>query len=160
MKTKAGMWIDHRKAIIVVVADEKEVVIEIRSNVEKQLRLSGGPRFKTEYGAQEAPPDDMQETEFTGHLNIYFDKVISCIRDADSIMIFGPGEAKSELQRRLQRIRLSDRIVAVEKADRMTDRQVAAKVRRGFQLPGRIPRGKPRSRPLSLSHRGMNPAGN
>lgn len=134
-RTNVGLWIDHRKAVIVVIARMKEVVIEVRSHVEKQLRLSGGPRFKTEYGPQEAPPDDMQEAEFQGHLNIYFDKVISCIRDADSIMIFGPGEAKGELRKRLERARTDARITLVEKADRMTDRQIAAKVREHFMAP-------------------------
>ena len=152
-KTNAGLWIDHRKAVIVVVAHKKEVAIEIRSNVEKQLRPSGGPRFKTEYGAQEAPPDDMQENEFMGHLNIYFDKVISCIRDADSIMIFGPGEAKGELKRRLEKNRLGGRIAAVEKVDNMTDRQIAAKIRQNFQLPGRKLRLKRRGGPFRRDRR-------
>ena len=134
-RTDVGLWVDHRKAVIVVVAGKKEVVIEIRSNIEKQLRLSGGPRFETEYGAQEAPPDDMQEAEFRGHLNIYFDKVISCVRDADSIMIFGPGEAKGELKRRLEKDRPDVRIAVVEKAGRMTDRQIVAKVREHFMAP-------------------------
>ncbi len=35
---------------------------------------------------------------FTGHLNIYYDEVISCIRDAESILIFGPGEAKGQVK--------------------------------------------------------------
>ena len=36
MKTAAGLWIDHRKAVIVFVSDEREKTMEIRSNVEKQ----------------------------------------------------------------------------------------------------------------------------
>jgi len=38
MKTKVGMWIDHRKAVIVAVAGEGENITLIRSDVEKQLR--------------------------------------------------------------------------------------------------------------------------
>jgi hypothetical protein len=33
-----------------------------------------------------------------GHLNIYYDAVIASIRGAESIWIFGPGEAKGELE--------------------------------------------------------------
>jgi hypothetical protein len=142
------MWIDHRKAVIVVVSDAKEAVIEIRSGVEKQLRPSRGPRFRTEYGAQEAPPDDRQENEFMGHLNIYFDRIVSCIRDAESIFVFGPGEAKDELKKRIARNRLRGNLVYVETAGQMTDRQIAAKVRQSFRLPARTPQLKRRGGPL------------
>ncbi len=41
MKTKVGLWIDHRKAIIVAVTDKGEETALIISKVEKQLRRSG-----------------------------------------------------------------------------------------------------------------------
>jgi len=58
--------------------------------------------------------------------------VIASIRDAESIIIFGPGEAKGELKKRLERINLGGRIVSVEIFDKMTDRQIVAKVRQYF----------------------------
>jgi len=144
VKTQVGLWIDHRKAVIVVVADKGEVTIQIKSNVEKQLRPYGGLRSKTQYGPQQSPSDDMRETVFMGHLGIYYDKVISCIRDAQAIHIFGPGEAKGELIKRLERNKLGGRIVGVATADKMTDRQIAAKVLQNFLVPTRKPRHKRR----------------
>ena len=47
-------------------------------------------------------------------------------------MIFGPGEAKGGLKKRLESKVLSGRIVGVETVDKMTDRQIAAKVRQRF----------------------------
>ena len=41
MRTKVGLWIDHRKAIIVAITDEGEEIELIISKVEKQLRRSG-----------------------------------------------------------------------------------------------------------------------
>jgi len=61
--------------------------------------------------------------------------VIASIGDPESILIFGPGEAKGELKERLKKDGLAGRIVGVETADKMTDRQIAAKVRQHF--PGR-----------------------
>jgi hypothetical protein len=58
--------------------------------------------------------------------------VVALLRQADSILIFGPGEAKNELQKRLERAGLKDRILAVETVDKLTDRQVAAQVRERF----------------------------
>jgi len=64
--------------------------------------------------------------------NIYYDAVIASIRDAESILIFGPGKAKGELKQRLERHNLGGRIVGIETVDKMTDRQIVAKVRRHF----------------------------
>jgi hypothetical protein len=57
---------------------------------------------------------------------------IACIRDAESILIFGPGEAKVELKERLEGSNLGGRVVGIETAEKMTDRQIAAKVRQHF----------------------------
>jgi hypothetical protein len=74
------------------------------------------------YESQQVPASDSRQKTFTGHLNIYYNAVIAAMRDAESIPIFGPGEAKGELQERLERNNLGDRIVAVETVDKMTDR--------------------------------------
>ncbi len=132
MKTKVGLWMDHRKAVIVVVSDKGEEIKLIVSKVEKQLRRSGGSPLKGPYEALQVPADDSREREFTGHLNIYYDAVVACIRDAEAILIFGPGEAKGELEKRLASKELSGRIIGIETVDMMTDRQIVAKVRQRF----------------------------
>jgi hypothetical protein len=132
MSTKVGLWIDHRKAVIVVVTGKGEETKLIISKVEKQLRRSGGSPLKGRYEALQVPADDSREREFTGHLNIYYDAVIACVRDAEAILIFGPGEAKGELKKRLESKELIGRVIGIETADKMTDRQIAAKVRQHF----------------------------
>ena len=133
MGTKVGLWIDHRKALIVAVTDKGEEIRLVISKIDKQPGRSGGIRSTTSYAAQQVPADDSRERKFTGHLNIYYNAVIASIRDAESILIFGPGEAKGELKKRLVRNKLAGRIVGIETIDRMTDRQIAAKVRRYFK---------------------------
>jgi hypothetical protein len=59
--------------------------------------------------------------------------VISYIRDAESILLFGPGEAKGELEKRLASQGLGGRIVGVETADKMTAGEISAKVRQHFR---------------------------
>jgi hypothetical protein len=132
MKKEVGVWMDHRKAVIVVVTDKGEETKLMISKVEKQLRRSGGSPLKGPHEALQVPADDSREREFTGHLNIFYDAVIACIRDAEAILIFGPGEAKGELEKRLASKELSGRIVGIETVDKMTDRQIAAKVRQRF----------------------------
>jgi hypothetical protein len=133
MRTKVGLWIDHRKTLIVAITDKGEEIRLIISKIDKQLGRSGGVRSTKPYESQLVPADDSREKRSTGLLNIYYNAVIACIRDAESILILGPGEAKGELKKRLVRNKLHGRIVGIETIDRMTDHQIAAKVRRYFQ---------------------------
>jgi hypothetical protein len=133
MKKTAGLWIDHRKAIIVVMTDNREEMTLVISRVERQLRRSGDSPLKGPYEAQQVPADDTRQRTFTGQLNIYYDAVIASIRDVEAILVFGPGEAKGELKERLERDNLGGRIVGIETVDKMTDRQIAAKVRQYFR---------------------------
>lgn len=125
MKKQMGLWIDHRETVIVTVTNEKEETKRITSNMEKHVRFSGG--------AQLSSSEDIRDNKFSGHLNNYYAEVIACLRDAESILIFGPGEAKGELKNQLESEGLGSHIVALEAADKMTDRQIAAKVRERFK---------------------------
>jgi hypothetical protein len=133
MKTTVGLWIDHRKAVIVAVTDKGEEMGLVISKAEKQLRRSGDSPLKGPYDPRQVRAADSRQRILTGHLNIYYDAVIACIRDAESILIFGPGDAKGELKKRLKRNNLGGRIAGIETVDKMTDRQIAAKVRKYFQ---------------------------
>jgi len=128
MTKQAGLWIDHRKAVIVLVTDDGEEIKKITSGVEKDVRFSGGD------GSEHGSTEDMRDRQFQNHLNAYYDEVIAVIRAANSIQIFGPGEAKGELEKRLGHEGLSAHILAVETVDKMTDHQIAAKVRERFPV--------------------------
>ncbi|MBK8418866.1 hypothetical protein [Candidatus Villigracilis saccharophilus] len=119
MKKQAGLWIDHRKAVIVLITDDGEEVKKIVSGMEKHVRFT----------AEDGLGEDSQDRKFGNHLNSYYDEVIAVIRDADSIKIFGPGEAKGELEKRIELEGLKAHILSVEPADKMTDHQILAKVR-------------------------------
>ena len=127
MKNAAGLWIDHSKAVIVIVSDKGEETKQLESGMEKHVRFSGGSR------SEQGGGEDQQDRQFTGHLNTYYDAVIAQLRDAESVLLFGPGEAKGELEKRLANKGLGGRIVGIETVDKMTDRQIAAKVRQHFR---------------------------
>jgi hypothetical protein len=132
MQANAGVWIDHRKALIVLVTPSGEHAGLVVSNVEKHPQRSGDSPMKGRYESRQVPADDSRQRAFTGALNIYYDAVIAALHGAGSVLILGPGEAKGELKRRLVKAGLGKRIVAVESADKMTDRQVGARVRAHF----------------------------
>jgi hypothetical protein len=132
MTANMGVWIDHRKATVVAITNDGEEISLVISNVERQRRRAGDSPLKGSYEPRQVPANDSQQRSFTRHLNIYYDAVIACIREAESVLLFGPGEAKGELKARLERAKLGERIADVEAADKMTDRQIAAKVRAYF----------------------------
>jgi len=134
VKTRVGLWIDHRKAVVVAVTDGGgETTLTILSHVERHPGRSGEKHPVTSRGSQQAPADGSRQRRFTGQLDIYYDAVIACVRNAGTILIFGPGEAKGEFRRRIMKAGIRARIEEAETVDKMTDRQIAAKVRRHFQ---------------------------
>ena len=132
MSTKVGLWIDHRKAVVVSITEKGEKIKEIESDVEKQPRRSGDSPLKGTYEPVQVPADDSLQRAFTGSLNVYYDKVITSIGSAESILIFGPSTAKDELKERLKENNLDSCIVGIETVDKMTDHQIAAKTRQYF----------------------------
>ena len=123
MKTDAGLWIDHRNAIVVIL-NGKEETKRINSNMEKHVRFGGGAQDNTE--------EDIRDRRFVNHLNKYYDEVITCLGNANSILIFGPGEAKVELKNRIEKDKIKNCSVNIETADKMTDNQIESKVRNYF----------------------------
>jgi hypothetical protein len=137
MTNNTGIWIDHRKAVIVTVLAEGEHVETVLSTVEKHPERAGDFPLKGSYEAQQVPADDRRQRTLTGELNVYYDAVIAAVQDVESLLICGPGEAKGELRKRLEKNGLGGRIAAVETEDKMTDRQIVAKTRKYFANPAR-----------------------
>ena len=126
---RAGVWIDHRKAQIVGLAAGGETASVILSNVQKHPERSGDSPMQGPYEAQQVPADDRRQRALTRELHAYYDTVIAALRDYESLLVFGPGEAKGEFHARLLHYKQGGRVVAIETADQMTDRQIVAKVR-------------------------------
>jgi hypothetical protein len=128
MKKQAGLWIDHRKAVIVIISEAGEEIKEISSSMEKHVRFTGGT------ASEDGSTEDVRDRQFGNHLNSYYDGVIAWIREVETIQIFGPGEAKGELEKRLKEKGFRGHIIAVETMDKMSDRQISVKVRGHFQI--------------------------
>ncbi|MBN2677600.1 MAG: hypothetical protein JXR32_05985 [Anaerolineaceae bacterium] len=126
MAKQAGLCIDHRKAVIVIITEGGEETREMPSNMDKHIRFSGGD------GSENRSTEDVRDRQFGNHLNDFYEKVIAEIHDAGTIQISGPGEAKGELSKRLVHDGYKGNMLAVETMDKMTDRQISAKVRDRF----------------------------
>ena len=123
MKKTVGLWIDHRKAVIVfLTGQETEEITQISSDLKHGHGQAGAS----------VHADDLQQREMTEHLNRYYDEVIAALRHAEAILILGPGEAKGELKKRLEKSQVKGLEIELETVDKLTDRQIVAKVRERF----------------------------
>ncbi len=124
MKNDIGIWIDHRKAVIVMLKEGGEEVRTLTSGVQKHVRFTGGD------GSEDGSTEDTADRQYGNRLKLFYDEVLAAVRSASSIRIFGPGEAKLELKKRLASAGLGSVIQEVETADKLTNRQFAAVVRK------------------------------
>src|SRR6185503_17662001 len=131
MHKRVGLWIDRKKAVIVSIADNTEAKRIITSDMENYVLYST-------VVPGDGSPENIRDRRFWNHLGEYYDKIIAHIRDATEIQIFGPEIAKYELQKHLEREGLSQHIVSMEDADKLTDLQIATKVQKRFPTRSRF----------------------
>ena len=124
MRDHVGIWIDHRKAVIVHATDTGVTTSTLASD------MPAHPHFG---GQQDGGGEKKYEERRSHDLARYYDDVLGHVNAPDSLLILGPGEAKRELLERFVRSasRRSCR-VELETAGPLTDAQIAAKVRDHF----------------------------
>ncbi len=122
MTKEIGLWIDHRQALIVSNFDQEEDVKRIKSDMEKM-----GSESRGDTG------EDARDKHASNQLNHYYDEIIEYVRDATAILILGPGEAKTEFQKRLESHDHIERTIMVKPADNLTDNQIVAEIRQHFK---------------------------
>jgi stalled ribosome rescue protein Dom34 len=123
MSKQAGIWIDHREAFIIFVGDAAPKGQQhLMSGMEKHVRYSG-------HATQEAgTAENQRDRQFATHLEHYYEDVIKLVHDATSLLLLGPGEAKGELKKHLEKKSPRIKVLALETTDKMTQPQISAKV--------------------------------
>ncbi len=136
MNDNVGIWIDHRKAVIVSASGDRVTAKTVESKVGPHSRYSGragGPA--PEGGPQDEGGEKRYEERYRQHLDQYYDEIIGQLGHPEALLILGPGEAKLQLKERLSRSKaLSECIVGIETTDKLTDPQIVAKVKEHYRI--------------------------
>lgn len=147
MEKQVGIWIDTKKAIIVTLAGQKEErIIEIDSDVENSVYHNKegdkGTFSGSHHGDSETKFDNRRKEQY----EYYLKDVVSIVKGADYLYIFGPGETKTKLEQRIRDDKSLNKInlKAVETADSMTLNQIVAQVKDFYN---------PLQSKLNLAHR-------
>jgi hypothetical protein len=127
MDHSVGIWIDHRKAVIVSASADEVTAKTLESAVEPHTHYAG---------SQEGGGEEKYGERHDRQLDRYYDAVISQLGQPQAVLIFGPGEAKFQLKECLSRsTALSESAVTVESAEKLTDPQIVAKVKDHYGIP-------------------------
>ena len=131
MDRNVGLWIDHKQAYL--IWNEEGKVEVIASSIEPPAHYSGG----TQLGGKQNQKADMEargSDRFRLQIKKYYQQVMTALKDASSIFIMGPGEAKVEFQKAIRKSKdLQKRLLKVETADKMTKNQMIAYVRKFYK---------------------------
>lgn len=127
---KVGIWLDHRRALLITIENGEESRDEVESDVDGITGPEGSRRTSTPYGPQVTDVERKTEGRTNHHLQKYYREIIKRVGNTDSLLLMGPAEAKQELATMIKEDpSLRAWHVLLEPADRMTDDQIAAKVR-------------------------------
>jgi len=129
-----GIWLDKEKAYIVTIENGNEDTNTVISEVEN-YRIHGGSGTRFKGGPQDVVQDSKYLEREKHQLKLYFKEIANEVKDASSLVIFGPAEAKDKLNKELQEKYkdISLKVKAVNVADSMTDNQMKAWVRDFFK---------------------------
>jgi stalled ribosome rescue protein Dom34 len=139
MATNAGIWIDHKQATVVLLTDGGQEIRKFKSGLEQSKRPAGTRKKGTQYTPNDFIAEDKRERKIEGEHHRFYDDVIACIRGAKAVLVVGPGEAKGEFSKHIKNKKVRGVTVELETTDKLTDRQLAAKVSEHFT---KVPAGK------------------
>lgn len=130
MKTQTGIWLDREKACVINLTEGKHNIKTIESDISKRERFEGEGKEYGRFGGQFLSMENKKKNRLKKQFDDYLRNIISVIKTADEIVLFGPAEMKTDLEKLIMKDHnLKDRLVAVKTADSMTENQLVAWVK-------------------------------
>jgi hypothetical protein len=96
--------------------------------------MTGGSRGRQVYFHQGVAPEKHRDEKIRRQIGDFLDEIVRHIGSADELFIMGPGQARTELATLIEGEHLfSNCRVVVEPADKLTEGQIVAQVRKHFK---------------------------
>lgn len=134
--TRAGVWIDSKKAVIVTLLNQQERMEKVYSEIESRKRIPGEGKQYTRMGKQYFSFEKKEEEKSNHQMKSYFQQVIKKIIGINDLIIMGPASSKLGLEKELLKSKAGIPIhVKVITAGRLTERQIVAAIKRYFNKP-------------------------
>ena len=130
---QTGVWIDTQRAVIISFNGDSKNIDTIYSDIETRERVDGETRSNSRFGEQHIDSEKNKESRLNGQRKLFLDDIILKIKNADELVFFGPAGMKNELG---NQSKLGNKILSIERADSMTENQMAAWVKAYFENRG------------------------
>jgi hypothetical protein len=133
MKKQMGIWIDSIHAYIIKMNEGEPRIETVDSGIVPNERFAGeGKRF-TRVGNVYIDFEKNEERKFDQRMEDYLNKVMTMLKDAEELLIFGPAQTRIKLGKKIQEEKTMQNISVVnEAAEDMSERQMVAHVRQYF----------------------------
>jgi stalled ribosome rescue protein Dom34 len=116
-----AIWVDHREAILAIFTNAHLLH-------EDELFSGAGPH--THGGGWSQKRLDAHRHAVLDH---FYEEIIQHLASADQIVIYGPGQAKYELQKHIEHHKkMSDRVIRLETTEKMSDEHFIRMALRDF----------------------------
>lgn len=93
---QAGLWIDHSKAVTVILHNESIDLSIIDSQAEYPPQTNGDFRALALYGNLRLMSEAGNKGRFDSRIAHFFDKVFRRIKPASELVLMGPGETRKQ----------------------------------------------------------------
>ena len=132
---KIGVWIDQKEANIISLIDKTIASKTIYSDVETRIRIEGEGKQFGRFGEQFLVDEKGKQNRIEEYTNRYLARVMREIGNADEIMLFGPAQTKSKLEKMiLGSPEIAAKLTEVRASEKMTDNQKIAYVKEFYGL--------------------------
>jgi len=131
MSKRAGVWIDHARAEIVILKDRQASTRTIRADVAGHRKSTGqqGMPLPGHVGGGAGSADERRREH---QLQRYYEQVALALEGAGEVLILGPGEAPGELKKHIESRSKRHSAISVRTSDKLTEEQLIAEVRDFF----------------------------
>jgi hypothetical protein len=132
MTTQAGIWIDKEHAVLVKISEAAEEIVRFHlDGHEADSQGAGSGSQGTHRPYEYMPEGRIERKKFADRKRMYV-SLEEALDGTDSLLLIGPGEAKSEFAKHIALRRIPLTQFNVEVSDKMTEPQFAARVREHF----------------------------
>lgn len=130
MKKNIGIWIDSNQAVIIKLSNNKHSIKKIESLIDTRERVPGETKKYGRFGGQYITYEKNRKNRRNEQTNLYFKNLLKELNSCDSIVLFGPANMKSLLEKEiLKNMQIADKLVGVYNSDSITDNQIVALVK-------------------------------
>ena len=127
---KVGIWIDQKEAHIITLSENKVYSKTIYSDIDTRIRVDGEKKQFGRFGDQFLVDEKGKKNRIEEYTQRYLLGILKVLKNADEIVLFGPAQTKSKLEKIiLKDPGVAPKLKAVKISDNMTQNQKIAYVK-------------------------------